>query len=61
MDTGTLDTPAELGGSSDGAATVKASDVFTKPGTYFVVPHEGDANIPYTRVQNLDLVRVVVE
>jgi len=49
------------------ASTVnlKRTHVFSKPGTYFVslrvaAQREGDSKTPYTRIQNLDRVRVVV-
>jgi hypothetical protein len=43
-----------------------ADHVFTKPGTYFPAlratsQREGDVNTPYTRIQNLGRVRVVVK
>ena len=44
---------------------LKATHTFTEPGTYFAVvrvtvQRESDTNDPFTRVQNLDRVRVVV-
>jgi hypothetical protein len=46
--------------------TVKTTHTFAKPGTYFPTlrvasQREGDAKTLYTRIQNLDRVRVVVE
>ncbi|HEV7350202.1 PKD domain-containing protein [Telluribacter sp.] len=46
--------------------TVKTTYTFSKPGTYFptlrvAAQREGDTKTPYTRIQNLDRVRVVVE
>ncbi|UGQ11507.1 Tat pathway signal sequence domain protein [Yinghuangia sp. ASG 101] len=46
-------------------ATVRATYAYSQPGTYFPVirataQREGDARTPYTRVQNLARVRVVV-
>ncbi|WP_346860842.1 hypothetical protein [uncultured Draconibacterium sp.] len=45
---------------------VKLTHTFTEPGTYFPTlrvasQRNGDKNTPYTRIQNLDRVRVVVE
>ncbi|MDB5242570.1 MAG: hypothetical protein JWP57_3195 [Spirosoma sp.] len=47
-------------------AQVKSTHTFTKPGTYFptlrvAAQREGDAKTRFTRIQNLDRVRVVVE
>jgi hypothetical protein len=46
--------------------TVKATHTFSKPGTYFstlraVSQRQGDGKTPYTRIQNLGRVRVVVQ
>jgi hypothetical protein len=46
--------------------TIKATYTFSKPGTYFpnlrvASQRMGDAKTPYTRIQNLDRVRVVVQ
>lgn len=51
--------------STDGKGKAKAKHKFTKAGTYFptvrvISQREGDADTPYTRIQNLDRVRVVV-
>lgn len=45
--------------------TLKATHSFTDPGTYFAVvrvasQREGDSKTPYTRIQNLNRVRIVV-
>jgi hypothetical protein len=53
-------------GSLDSIVTLKANYSFTKPGTYFptmraITQRQGDAASPYTRIQNLGRVRVVVE
>ncbi|HEX8675658.1 MAG TPA: hypothetical protein VF700_00470 [Segetibacter sp.] len=47
-------------------ATLKTTYTFTKPGTYFPIlrvtsQREGDTKTPYTCIQNLDRVRVVVQ
>ena len=49
-----------------GRATLKTTYTFTKPGTYFptlrVAPQrQGDTTTLFTRIQNLDRVRVVVQ
>ncbi len=46
--------------------TLKTTYTFTKPGTYFPTlrvasQREGDSKTPFTRIQNLDRVRVVVK
>lgn len=51
--------------STAGKGKAKAKHKFTKAGTYFptvrvISQREGDADTPYTRIQNLDRVRVVV-
>ncbi len=51
---------------TDSQVTVKTTHTFTKPGTYFVTlrassQRQGDAKTPFTRIQNLDRVRVVVK
>ena len=56
-------TPADKIGSR---VTLKTTYTFTKPGTYFPTlrvasQREGDAKTPFTRIQNLDRVRVVVK
>lgn len=56
-------TPTNKTGSR---VTVKTTHTFTKPGTYFPTlrvasQREGDAKTPFTRIQNLDRVRVVVK
>ena len=56
-------TPADKTGST---VTVKTTYTFTKPGTYFPTlrvasQRQGDTKTLYTRIQNLDRVRVVVE
>jgi hypothetical protein len=56
-------TPSDKTGSS---VTVKTTYTFSKPGTYFPTlrvasQRHGDARTPYTRIQNLDRVRVVVK
>jgi hypothetical protein len=56
--------PAELA-KPESTVTVKATHSFSKPGSYFPVlrassQREGDTKTPYTRVQNLARVRVVV-
>ncbi|MCX6215766.1 hypothetical protein [Spirosoma sp.] len=56
-------TPTDKTGSR---VTVKATHTFSKPGTYFPTirvasQREGDAKTPYTRILNLDRVRVVVK
>jgi hypothetical protein len=56
-------TPTDKMGST---VTVKTTYTFTKPGTYFPTlrvasQRQGDAKTPYTRIQNLDRVRVVVK
>jgi len=55
-------TPGDNNGSH---VTVKATHTFSKPGTYFTTlrvasQRQGDATTPYTRIQNLERVRVVV-
>ena len=55
--------PADKTGSR---VTVKTTHTFTRPGTYFPTlrvasQREGDAKTPFTRIQNLDRVRVVVK
>ena len=55
--------PSDKTGSQ---ARVTSTYTFTKPGTYFptlrvAAQREGDAKTPYTRIQNLDRVRVVVK
>jgi hypothetical protein len=47
-------------------ATIKTTYQFSKPGTYFPTlrvasQRDGDGKTPYTRIQNLDRVRVVVK
>jgi hypothetical protein len=56
-------TPADKTGSQ---VTLKTTYTFTRPGTYFPTlrvasQREGDAKTPFTRIQNLDRVRVVVK
>jgi len=56
-------TPTDKTGST---VTVKTAYTFTKPGTYFPTlrvasQRQGDAKTAYTRIQNLDRVRVVVK
>lgn len=56
-------TPTDKTGSR---VTVKTIYTFAKPGTYFPTlrvasQREGDAKTPFTRIQNLDRVRVVVK
>lgn len=56
-------TPADKTGSR---VTVKTTYTFTKPSTYFptlrvAAQRQGNAKTPYTLIQNLDRVRVVVE
>lgn len=56
-------TPTDKTGST---VTVKTTYTFSKPGTYFPTlrvasQRQGDAGTPFTRIQNLDRVRVVVE
>ena len=51
---------------SKGIAIVKASYTFKKAGTYFPTvrvasQREGNLNTPFTRIQNLDRVRIIVE
>lgn len=46
--------------------TLKATHTFSRPGTYFVTlkgvsQRQGDATDPFTRIQNLDRVRVIVK
>ena len=46
--------------------TLKTTHTFTKPGTYFITlrvasQREGDPKTPFTRIQNLERVRVVVK
>jgi hypothetical protein len=46
--------------------TLRATHTFSKPGTYFPAlratsERKGDADTPYTRIQNLGRVRVVVK
>jgi hypothetical protein len=55
--------PANKTGSK---ATIKTTYQFSKPGTYFPTlrvasQRDGDGKTPYTRIQNLDRVRVVVK
>lgn len=55
--------PADKTGSR---VTVKTTHTFSKPGTYFptlrvAAQRQGDTTTPYTRIQNLDRVRVVVK
>lgn len=53
--------------SADGTkVTLKTTYTFSKPGTYFPAlratsQRDGDAKTPFTRIQNLDRVRVVVK
>ena len=56
-------TPTDKTGST---VTVKTTYTFTKPGTYFPTlrvasQRQGDAKTLFTRIQNLDRVRVVVK
>jgi hypothetical protein len=56
-------TPVDKTGSR---VTLKTTYTFTKPGTYFPTlrvasQRQGDAKTPFTRIQNLDRVRVVVQ
>ena len=56
-------TPSDKTGSR---VTLKTTYTFSKPGTYFPAlrvasQREGDAKTSYTRIQNLDRVRVVVK
>jgi len=56
-------TPIDKTGSQ---ATVETTYIFSKPGTYFPTlrvasQRQGDLKTPFTRIQNLDRVRVVVE
>nr|WP_295921788.1 hypothetical protein [uncultured Dyadobacter sp.] len=56
-------TPTDKTGSR---VTVKTTHTFSKPGTYFPTlrvasQREGDGKTPFTRIQNLDRVRVVVK
>jgi hypothetical protein len=56
-------TPTDRTGST---VTVKTYYTFKKPGTYFPTlrvasQRQGDAKTPYTRIQNLERVRIVVE
>jgi hypothetical protein len=49
-----------------GPMTLKSSHAFSRPGTYFVTlrvssQRRGDEKTPYTRINNLDRVRVVVK
>jgi len=53
------------GGSAGSKVIVKTTYTFAEPGTYFptirvAAQRQGDAKTPYTRIQNLDRVRVVV-
>jgi hypothetical protein len=64
---GMFPVPARLtpAGKSASRVTVKTTYTFTKPGTYFptlrvAAQRQGNAQTPYTRVQNLGRVRVVV-
>jgi hypothetical protein len=62
---GTFPVKGEIRGQGP-AYQVGAEHAYPKPGTYFAVlrvtsQREGDARTPYTRVQNLARVRVVVE
>ena len=57
---------AQLTETNSARVTLTATYSFTRPGTYFPVlratsQREGDAATPYTRVQNLGRVRVVVK
>jgi hypothetical protein len=59
---------ATLNASDSGSeqVTLHATHTFAKPGTYFPVlrvtsERQGDNNTPYTRIQNLGRVRVVVQ
>lgn len=52
-------------GKNDSRVTLKTTYTFTEPGTYFPTlrvasQRNGDSKTPYTRIQNLDRVRVVV-
>jgi hypothetical protein len=63
---GTFESATPLVASAGAKATVKATHVYSKPGTYFVTfrgvsQREGDATTPYTRIQNLGRARIVVE
>ena len=56
-------TPTDKTGSR---VTVKTTYTFSKPGTYFPTlriasQRQGDVKTPFTRIQNLDRVRVVVK
>jgi hypothetical protein len=49
-----------------GHEALKVSHAFAKPGTYFAVlrvasQRQGDANTPFTRIRNLERVRIVVK
>lgn len=53
-------------GKSGSRVTIEATYQFSKPGTYFPTlrvasQRDGNAKTPYTRIQNLDRVRVVVK
>jgi hypothetical protein len=53
-------------GSTGSRVTIEATHTFSKPGTYFPTlriasQRNGNAKTPYTRIQNLDRVRVVVK
>jgi len=55
--------PSDRSGSR---VTIEATHMFSKPGTYFPTlriasQRHGNAKTPYTRIQNLDRVRVVVK
>jgi hypothetical protein len=48
------------------AIKLKTTHTFSKPGTYFVTLHvasqrQGNSKTPFTRIQNLERVRVVVK
>lgn len=57
-------TPSSLG-NFNGTSLLSATFTYTEPGTYFPAlrvtsQREGDGNMPFAKVQNLDRVRVVV-
>jgi PKD domain-containing protein len=63
---GTFPASSAIPAGTGGAISVKTTYTFTRPGTYFpalrsVSQRQGDRSTPYTRIQNLGRVRVVVK